>query len=51
MTDGDATPAQMGAYLMALRVRGETVDEITSRSSGAWPPGEIVGEYIDSDRR
>ena len=26
---GDATPAQMGALLMALRVRGETVDEIT----------------------
>ena len=29
MTDGHATPAQMGAFLMALRVRGETVDEIT----------------------
>ncbi len=26
---GDATPAQIGAFLMALRVRGETVDEIT----------------------
>ncbi|MCG8508585.1 MAG: anthranilate phosphoribosyltransferase, partial [Rhodospirillales bacterium] len=26
---GDATPAQIGAVLMALRVRGETVDEIT----------------------
>lgn len=25
----DATPAQMGAFLMGLRVRGETVDEIT----------------------
>ncbi|MGE0765929.1 MAG: anthranilate phosphoribosyltransferase [Hyphomicrobiaceae bacterium] len=29
MTDGHATQAQMGAFLMALRVRGETVDEIT----------------------
>jgi anthranilate phosphoribosyltransferase len=29
MTDGAATPAQMGAFLMALRVRGETVEEIT----------------------
>ncbi len=27
--DGDATPGQIGALLMALRVRGETVPEIT----------------------
>src|SRR5215207_2517858 len=26
---GNATPSQMGALLMALRVRGESVDEIT----------------------
>jgi anthranilate phosphoribosyltransferase len=26
---GDATPSQMGGLLMAMRVRGETVDEIT----------------------
>ena len=28
--DGDATPAQMGGLLMALRTRGETVDEIAA---------------------
>jgi anthranilate phosphoribosyltransferase len=29
MMSGNATPAQMGGFLMALRVRGETVAEIT----------------------
>src|SRR5690348_6126990 len=46
---GDATPSQMGAFLMALRVRGETVDEITGaarimRSKALMidaPPGTI----------
>jgi anthranilate phosphoribosyltransferase len=46
---GDATPSQMGAFLMALRVRGETVDEITGAArimrakavSVDAPPGTI----------
>src|SRR3974390_2410836 len=46
---GDATPSQMGAFLMALRVRGETVDEITGAArimrakalSVEAPPGTI----------
>jgi anthranilate phosphoribosyltransferase len=29
MMSGNATPAQMGGFLMALRVRGESVEEIT----------------------
>src|SRR6478752_7131408 len=30
---GEATPSQMGGLLMALRVRGETVEEITGAAS------------------
>jgi anthranilate phosphoribosyltransferase len=30
---GQATPAQVGAFLMGLRVRGETVDEITAAAT------------------
>jgi len=33
MMSGEATPSQMGALLMALRVRGETVEEITGAVS------------------
>jgi anthranilate phosphoribosyltransferase len=33
MMSGDATPSQMGGLLMGMRVRGETVDEITGAVS------------------
>ncbi len=33
LLSGDVTPAQMGGFLLALRVRGETVDEITGAVS------------------
>lgn len=55
---GDATPAQIGALLMGLRVRGETVEEITGavrvmreKALGvSAPPGaiDIVGTGGDS---
>ena len=33
LIEGAATPAQMGGFLMALRVRGETVDEYAAAAS------------------
>src|SRR4051812_49934389 len=44
---GEATPSQMGGLLMALRVRGETVDEITG-SAISRPP---ICEGVASDRK
>jgi anthranilate phosphoribosyltransferase len=53
MTNGDATPAQMGAFLMGLKVRGETAAELAGGSRALRakvlrvkaPPGaiDIVG--------
>ena len=58
MSSGAATPIQMGAFLMALRLRGETVDEITGAARlmrsrmvrVEAPPGavDIVGTGGDS---
>ena len=49
MMSGDATPAQMGALLMGMRVRGETAEELTGAASAMRaralkvkaPPGAI----------
>jgi anthranilate phosphoribosyltransferase len=35
MMSGDVTPSQMGAFLMGLRVRGETVAEIADLAARA----------------
>src|SRR5215475_1572686 len=58
MMAGEATPSQMGGLLMALRVRGETVDEITGAVSAMRakmvrveaPPGaiDVVGTGGDA---
>ena len=32
--DGKATPVQMSAYLTALSMKGETIDEITASAAG-----------------
>ena len=32
--DGEATPVQMSAYLTALSLKGETIDEITASAAG-----------------
>ena len=31
---GEATPVQMSAYLTALSIKGETIDEITASAAG-----------------
>src|SRR5215468_12594742 len=45
---GAATPAQIGGYLMALRMKGETIDEITGsalsmRRAANHPPVNVAG--------
>lgn len=48
--DGAATPAQLGAFLMGLRMRGETVDEIIGAAQAmraAMTPVEAPAGAID----
>jgi anthranilate phosphoribosyltransferase len=47
MMSGEATPSQMGGLLMALRVRGETVDEITGAVSAM--RGRMLGVKAPDD--
>lgn len=50
---GNATQAQIGAYLIALRMKGETVDEITGsaramRANGVPVPVKTAGTLYDT---
>ncbi|MEJ2200940.1 MAG: anthranilate phosphoribosyltransferase [Desulfuromonadaceae bacterium] len=49
---GEATPAQVGAFITALRMKGETVDEITgaARVMRARATPIRVGRALDIDR-
>ena len=50
---GEATEAQIGAYLMALRMKGETTEEITGsaramRSAASKVPTSVNGDLLDT---
>ncbi|MCY3976609.1 MAG: anthranilate phosphoribosyltransferase [Chloroflexi bacterium] len=50
---GGATEAQIGAYLMALRIKGETTDEITGsaramREAATVVPTSVTGDMLDT---
>jgi len=50
---GDTTDAQIGAYLMALRMKGETTEEITGsaramRSASSKVPTTVTGDLLDT---
>jgi anthranilate phosphoribosyltransferase len=46
--DGDATPAQLGGFLMALRTRGETVDEYAAAAQAMRARCHAVKAPIDA---
>ncbi len=47
--DGGATDAQIGAYLMALRMKGETIEEITGSARAMREAASTVPTNVDAD--
>ena len=50
---GDASETQIGAYLMALRMKGETIEEITGsaramRAAASTVPTNVDGDLLDT---
>ena len=43
---GEATPAQIGSYLTALRMKGETIEEITGCAKGMREKYEYIHEQL-----
>src|SRR5512145_1228645 len=46
---GQATEAQIGAYLMALRMKGETQDEITGSARAMRANAQRISTSVDGD--
>ena len=49
--NGEATPAQLGAFLIALRMKGESVDEITGLAKAMREHSlrvEVEGTLLDT---
>ncbi len=46
---GEATESQIGAYLMALRMKGETTDEITGSARAMRDAAHTVPTTVDAD--
>ncbi|MBP1703023.1 MAG: trpD [Chloroflexi bacterium] len=46
---GEATPAQIGGYLVALRMKGETVEEITGSARAMRAHATRIHPYVNGD--